>query len=109
IVLIYVYYLNVKNAIENQRLVENGETLPTLKEDVADLLDNKFHITVLSLPTILTIAFTVLPLIFMILIAFTNFDKNHQPPGNLFTWVGFENFRMMLYDSKIISGTFFSL
>ncbi len=106
---LYVYYLNVKNAIDNQKLVEKGQALPTLKEDIKDLLDHKFHITILSAPTILTIAFTVLPLIFMILIAFTNFDKNHQPPGNLFTWVGFENFRVMFYDSKIISGTFFAL
>ena len=109
IAFIYLYYLNIKNAIENQRLVENGETIPNLKQDIKDLLDSKFHITILSVPTLLTIAFTILPLIFTILIAFTNFDKNHQPPGNLFTWVGFTNFKTMFYDSKIISGTFFAL
>ena len=83
-----LYFLNIKNAIENQKSIENGEALPTFKDDLKDLFDRKYHITVLSIPTILTITFTVLPLIFMILIAFTNFDKNHQPPGHLFTWVG---------------------
>ena len=107
--LVFLYYLNIKNAIHNQKLVEEGKPLPTFKEDVQDLLDSRFHITVLSLPTILTLMFTVLPLIFMILIAFTNFDQNHQPPGNLFTWVGLDNFKVMFYDSKIISGTFFAL
>ena len=107
--LIFLYYLNIKNAIHNQELVDEGKSLPTFKEDVKDLLDSRFHITVLSLPTILTLMFTVLPLIFMILIAFTNFDQNHQPPGNLFTWVGLDNFKVMFYDSKIISGTFFAL
>ena len=107
--LIGLYYLNVKNAIENQKMVEAGQPLPTFKEDINQLLDNKFHISVLSLPTVLTIAFTVLPLIFMILIAFTNFDQNHQPPGNLFTWVGLENFRLLFYESDLISGTFFAL
>lgn len=107
--LVFLYYLNIKNAIHNQKLVEEGKPLPTFKEDVQDLLDSRFHITVLSLPTILTLMFTVLPLIFMILIAFTNFDQNHQPPGNLFTWVGLDNFKAMFYDSKIISGTFFAL
>jgi arabinogalactan oligomer/maltooligosaccharide transport system permease protein len=29
----------------------------------------------------------------MILVAFTNYDKNHQAPTNLFTWVGLENFK----------------
>lgn len=107
--LVFLYYLNIKNAIHNQKLVEEGKPLPTFKEDVQDLLDSRFHVTVLSLPTILTLMFTVLPLIFMILIAFTNFDQNHQPPGNLFTWVGLDNFKAMFYDSKIISGTFFAL
>lgn len=107
--LVFLYYLNIKNAIHNQKLVEEGKPLPTFKEDVQDLLDSRFHVTVLSLPTILTLMFTVLPLIFMILIAFTNFDQNHQPPGNLFTWVGLDNFKVMFYDSKIISGTFFAL
>ena len=36
------------------------------------------------------VLFTLLPIIFMILIAFTNFDADHQPPGNLFTWVGYD-------------------
>ncbi|NLW15044.1 MAG: sugar ABC transporter permease [Erysipelothrix sp.] len=109
VVFLYLYYLNIENSIHNQELQEEGKPLKTLKEDVSDLLDGKFHITVLSIPSLLTVAFTVLPLIFMILIAFTNFDKAHQPPGTMFTWVGFENFRVMFYESKIISGTFFAL
>lgn len=109
VIFIYVYFLNIKNALHNQALIEEGLEPNSLKQDIKDLLDTKFHISILSIPTVLTIAFTILPLIFMILIAFTNFDKNHQPPGNLFTWVGLNNFKMMFYDSKIISGTFFSL
>jgi arabinogalactan oligomer/maltooligosaccharide transport system permease protein len=31
----------------------------------------------------------------MILLAFTNFDRFHQPPGTLFTWVGLDNFMAM--------------
>ncbi len=104
-----LYFLNIKNAIENQKSIENGEALPTFKDDLKDLFDRKYHITVLSIPTILTITFTVLPLIFMILIAFTNFDKNHQPPGHLFTWVGLDNFKAIFFESDIISGTFFAL
>ena len=28
----------------------------------------------------------------MILIGFTNYDRNHLPPSKLFTWVGLDNF-----------------
>ena len=52
------------------------------------------------------ILFTILPLIFMILIAFTNYDKNHQPPGSLFTWVGLENFRNIFGSNPLLAASF---
>lgn len=106
---IMVYFMSVKSAIENQEDVKNNIKLKSLRDEIQILMDSKFHITILSLPTILTFLFTILPLIFMILIAFTNFDKNHQPPGNLFTWVGLRNFKNLLYGNKLISSTFFAL
>ena len=42
----------------------------------------------------------------MVLIAFTNFDRAHQPPGKLFTWVGLENFKTMLSSGSVIGKTF---
>lgn len=38
------------------------------------------------------VLFTIIPLIVMILIGFTNYDRNHLPPSKLFTWVGLDNF-----------------
>ena len=38
------------------------------------------------------VLFTIIPLIVMILIGFTNYDRNHLPPAKLFTWVGLDNF-----------------
>ena len=55
-----------------------------------------FHRVLLFLPTVAVVIFTVLPLLFMITLAFTNYDRFHMPPGNLFTWVGLENFRAIL-------------
>lgn len=107
--LLYVYLKNIKNAIDNQALVEANNPLPTFREDVEVLLNSKFHISIMSIPLLTTFAFTILPLIFMILIAFTNYDKMHQPPATLFTWVGLENFKNMLFGSNIVSGTFFNL
>jgi arabinogalactan oligomer/maltooligosaccharide transport system permease protein len=43
------------------------------------------------------------------LIAFTNFDKNHQPPGNLFTWVGWNNFSAMFGGNDQLGYTFINL
>ena len=37
--------------------------------------------------------FSIIPLIFSIFIAFTNYSKGHEPPTQLFTWIGFDNFK----------------
>ena len=52
---------------------------------------------------------TVLPLVYMILIAFTNYNMTHQPPGKLFDWVGLENFRIMLNSAEKLGYTFWKI
>ncbi len=93
IVFIAIYVANTKAAFEAEQTHKAGKKNPTLKEELADFLDGKYHITLLSLPVLLISVFSILPLTFMILIAFTNYDKTHVPPGNLFTWVGLDTFR----------------
>lgn len=106
---ILMYVMSVKTSLKNQKLINEGKALPSLKDELKELLNERFHVTILTIPTVLTFVFTILPLIFMILIAFTNFDKNHQPPGALFTWVGLKNFKDILFLNPIISSTFFKL
>jgi len=92
-VLIGIYVANTKAAYEAELALKAGKKNLTLKEELADFLDGKYHVTMLSLPVLLISVFTILPLAFMILIAFTSYDGQHTPPGNLFTWVGLETFR----------------
>ena len=101
-----VYVMNTKTAYNNQCLLKEGKKLPSFKQDWKDLWDKNYHVTVLALPIGMTFLFTVLPLIFMILMAFTNYDKNHQPPGNLFTWVGLENFQKVFGGNPMWGDTF---
>ena len=103
---IILYISNLKSAISVQEIKKSGQKLPTFKDDIASYKDKNFHKTLLSIPAIGVIVLTILPLAFMILIAFTNFDNKHQPPGNLFTWVGLSNFKTMLFSGKMISKTF---
>ena len=91
ILFVYLWYLNLKSAGELCLLDEQGKHIPSFREDLRSLLDSRFHITLLAAPMISLTAFTVLPIVFMVLIAFTNFDAAHQPPGELFTWTGLTN------------------
>ncbi len=56
------------------------------------------HVHMLFLaPGIIAIAAVILlPLIFSICLAFTDYDANHQPPANILNWVGLENYRDLL-------------
>ena len=106
LVFLAVYFLNVRSAYRAQCLQAAGESLPSFRDDCCSLFDKRYHITLLSAPILLVTLFTVLPLLFMVLIAFTNFDKAHQPPGNLFTWVGFDNFAAMFGGNDQLGHTF---
>lgn len=103
---LWVYLANIKLAYQNQLDQANGQKLNNIFQDIKALFDRNLHVTFLTLPTIGIMMFTILPLIFMILIAFTNYDSNHQPPGTLFTWVGLENFKNIFYNNPVQSATF---
>ncbi len=92
---IYTWYLNIKQNQIGEELEKANKKLATAKDDVKALVDRDFYKTLLALPAIGILIFTVLPIFFMILVAFTNYDKSHFPPQNLFGWVGFDNFALL--------------
>ncbi len=109
LVFLTLYFLNIRSAYRAQCLQSAGEKLSSFRDDWHSLFDKRYHITLLSAPILLVTLFTVLPLLFMVLIAFTNFDKAHQPPGNLFTWVGLDNFAAMFGGNDQLGYTFSKL
>ena len=97
---------SVRCAYSAQKLRETGKKQPSFARDIQSMFDANLYKMFLTWPIIGVLIFTIVPLIFMILIAFTSFDRNHQPPGNLFGWVGFANFKEMLSSNGSMSGTF---
>lgn len=97
---------SVKSAYVTQKKVEQGKPVPSFKDDLSSLTEQNLHKSLLFLPVTGILCFTVVPLVFMALIAFTSYDRNHQPPGNLFDWVGLDNFISMFSKGSKLSGTF---
>ncbi|MDR2504638.1 MAG: sugar ABC transporter permease [Oscillospiraceae bacterium] len=99
-----------RNSVKSSYLAHErklaGIKQPTFLKDVKTLLDLRYHMTLMSLPLITLTLFTALPIIFMVAIAFTNFDATHQPPGKLFTWVGLTNFRNIFFDNPKYKNSF---
>ncbi len=107
IAIIAVWYMNIRENRKEELLLKNGKKLPSNKEVFLSLFDKNFDKTLLALPVTGVFVFTVLPIVFMILVAFTNYDKNHQSPTNLFTWVGLENFKNIVsFSGAGIGSTF---
>lgn len=78
------------------------------EEDVKALLHENLHRLLMTPPMVFIFALTILPLIFMICMAFTNYSKidNHLM---LFEWVGLDNFRALFDSNSILGSTFWSV
>lgn len=109
VVFLFIWYANVRDAWYAQESLGQGRKVSSFREDLRSLKHERFHITLLSMPMVTLVLFTLLPILFMILIAFTNFDADHQPPGNLFTWVGMTNVTDIFLGNAIKTRTFFGL
>ena len=96
IAFIYTWRLNIKQNKIAQRILKSGKKLKSGKDDLRSLVDDQFHKTLLALPLTGIVVFTVLPIVFMILVAFTNYGGANDGRVNLFTWVGLDNFNTML-------------
>ena len=111
ILICFVYFSSVRDSYKAQCDAAEGVRKRTLAEGISSLSNENFHKTLLFFPTLSVVIFTVLPLVFMIMLSFTNYDRFHMPPGNLFTWVGLENFRAIfgLSDTPLLGQTFGSI
>jgi len=100
-----VWMRNVVNVYRLQLQAESGRHVNSFAEDLRTYLDEKFHITLLALPTLGVVIFTIVPILLLILVAFTNYDQQHMPPTNLFSWVGLRNF-ISLFGGGGLTDTF---
>lgn len=79
--LLVLYVVNVKDAAYTQNhRVRKGLKPYAFKETLAHAVDERFHITALSLPMVTVSILSVLPIVFMILLAFTNFSNEIMYP-----------------------------
>lgn len=99
---------NIKSAYKAQCLTKAGKHVNSFWEDIKDLFNGNLQNLLMTIPLTGIIAFTILPLIFMISMAFTNYSKvdNHLV---LFDWVGLDNFKKVLSFNDSIGQQFWSV
>lgn len=67
-----LYVTNVRDAAFTARELEKGKPVRKFRQTLETAADRNFHITALSLPVVGVTVFSILPIVFMILIAFTD-------------------------------------
>ncbi|QCT01439.1 binding-protein-dependent transport system inner membrane component [Paenibacillus algicola] len=91
------YYANIKNAYNAGKQRDLGEKPNTMKDTLNYIFEVKFAQSFLTLPAFGILFFTVMPIIFMVMLAFTNYSApNNLPPAKLVDWVGFETFTSLV-------------
>ncbi|MBQ6222212.1 MAG: sugar ABC transporter permease [Solobacterium sp.] len=93
--IILLWVLQMKKSYKNQTNIEKGVHVPTLKEDLVSLINGNLHITLMTLPCLGILIFNIIPLVYMICMAFTSYSKEDSHL-TLFDWNGLTQFKRVL-------------
>lgn len=99
---IVIWRASVRSGYQAQLRKAAGLKVATFKEDVASLFDDNIHKLLMTPPFGMLLVFTITPLVYMMLMAFTNYSKEGDHLI-LFDWVGLDNF-LALFDSTSVIG-----
>lgn len=104
---IVIWRASVRSGYKALCLKREGKTV-TFREDLASLLDGNIHKLLMAAPATFLVVFTILPLVYMMCMAFTNYSKigDHLV---LFDWVGLDNFKALFSTTSDIGKQFGSV
>jgi arabinogalactan oligomer/maltooligosaccharide transport system permease protein len=96
-IFVVAYILSVKSAQKDYKEYCRKKAFSSQKENLKKTLGSAFPIAGLAPGFILILVFVVVPLVFSVCVAFTNYSSpHHLPPNNTVDWVGMDNFRDLL-------------
>lgn len=102
---ICVWIDQMKSGYKALYLTQEEKHVNNFIEDVRSLANENIHKFLMFFPMVGIIFFTILPLLFMIPMAFTNYSKLGKHLV-LFDWVGFKNFNTVLGMGGKLGSTF---
>ncbi|ADU31215.1 sugar ABC transporter permease [Evansella cellulosilytica] len=103
-----IYGINLRDAYKDAEKLKEGFGIPTLREAFHNTYDKTFPYFLVGPGLILVIFSVILPLGFMLSLAFVNYSLRNTPPHNLLDWVGLDNF-IALATTSIFQQTFISV
>ena len=107
LLLVFVWQLSVRSGYKAVLLKKAGVKV-TFVDSFMTLFDENVHKLLMVLPTLCIAVFTILPLLYMMSMAFTNYSKDTNTLV-LFDWVGLDNFKALFNSTNAIGKQFGSV
>ena len=105
IAFLVIWRASVRSGYQALGVKRSGKKPATFWQDIKALFDSNIHKLLMAPPFLTLIVFTIIPLFYMILMAFTNYSKvgDHLI---LFDWVGLDNFNSIFNSESEIGKQF---
>ena len=107
LMLVFAWQLSVRSGYKAMLLKQMGKKV-TFIDSVKTLFDENVHKLLMVLPSACIAIFTILPLIYMMAMAFTDYSKENDTLV-LFNWVGLANFKALFNSTNAIGKQFGSV
>lgn len=107
---VFVYVLQVRDAFKTAQIKASGIKVRNFVQTLSHAWEQGYAYFLLAPSVLFALFVIVLPLIFGVMIAFTNYSgPHHLPPKQLVDWVGFQTFTSLVQFkawSKTFAGVF---
>ena len=102
---VVVWQSSVRSGYKALSLKKSGAKVPNFVDEIKSLFDENVHKLLMFAPTACLAVFSILPLFYMMSMAFTNYSKEGDHLI-LFDWVGLQNFTAIFDSSSAIGKQF---
>ena len=105
---VVIWRASVRSGYMGMWAKKNNGKAPSMKTDIVALFDENIHKLLMAPPFVMLAVFTMIPLVYMMLMAFTNYSMvdDHLI---LFDWVGFANFAAIFDSGSTIGKQFWDV
>ena len=105
---VVIWRASIRSGHKAQQRKAAGKKVPGFVDDLKALLDENIHKLLMTPPFAMLLVFTITPLIYMMLMAFTNYSKEGEHLV-LFDWVGLKNFADLFNSTSTIGRQFWDV
>ena len=103
-----IWHESVRSGYMGLAVKKSGKKAPNFMMDLKSLLNENIHKLLVTPPFLMIFIFTMIPLVYMMLMAFTNYSAVNDHLI-LFDWVGLQNFKALFDSGSAIGKQFGSV